>query len=62
MIQRIRDWLHEHKLRRLSHLCAEAMASGQRDQAIYFWQAQCKAIKERSAQQIARMERRMGIK
>jgi hypothetical protein len=61
MIQRIRDALHERKIRKLGHAFTEAMSSGRRQEAAYLWAAQCKAINSRSSQQVERMERRMGI-
>jgi hypothetical protein len=59
---RIQDWLHEREIRKLGHHCAEAMAAGRREEALHFLQAQVKAIKARSRHQVARMERRMGIR
>lgn len=59
---RIRDWLHEREIRKLGHHCAEAMAAGRREEARLLWLAQCKAINERSPSQVARMERRMGLR
>jgi len=59
---RIQDWLHEREIRKLGHYCAEAMAVGRREEATLLWAAQVKAIKERSPSQVARMERRMGIR
>lgn len=59
---RIQDWLLEREIRKLGHYCAEAMAAGRREEALHFWQAQVKAIRERSPEQVARMERAKGLR
>ncbi|GGA00288.1 hypothetical protein [Dyella caseinilytica] len=57
MIQRLRDWLHERTIRRIGNEMLAAMGRDDNLTAGYLCQAHIKAIKARSPQQIARMER-----
>lgn len=57
--QRLRDWLHEREIARLSTACKEAYAAGDKAKASHFFQQMGRAISERSPDQVERMERRM---
>ena len=62
MIQRLRDWLHEREIARLSKACKEAYAAGDKAKASHFFQQMGRAINERSPEQVARMERAQGMR
>jgi hypothetical protein len=61
MIQRVRDWLYEREIDRLGKACAEAYEAGDKAKATHFFRGMQRAISERSPDQVARMERRMGL-
>lgn len=54
MLARLRDYLHECRIRRLCRALV-------RDPSIVTWQAFREAVQQRSAAQIARMEREKGL-
>lgn len=62
MIQRLRDWLHEREIARLSTACKEAYTAGDKAKASHFFQQMGRAISERSPEQVWRMEERMGLR
>ena len=62
MIQRLRDWLHEREIARLSKACKEAYAAGDKAKASHFFQQMGRAISERSPEQIERLERAQGMR
>lgn len=55
--QRIRDWRHERHIKRLTQLCIQALALGERELARRINDDRTVAIRARSPGQIARMER-----
>jgi hypothetical protein len=57
----IRDMQHERRIRRLSRACAGAQAAGDHDAAMIHWEQLREANAERSPEQVARMESRMGL-
>lgn len=62
MIQRLRDWLHEREIARLSTACKEAYMAGDKAKASHFFQQMVRAISERSPEQIERLERAQGMR
>lgn len=60
--QRIRDYLREREIRRLSVCQLEARRAGDKAKERAFDQARVQAIRERSDAQIERMEVRMGLR
>ena len=62
MIQRIADALRERRIRRLCDVCKAHMAEGRTDDGRLAWALMVHEIKNRSPQQIARMERAMGLR
>lgn len=62
LVQRIRDWQHERRIRRLSRRCYEAYSSGDKAMAYLFDELRMTAICKRSPAQIRRMERRLGMR
>lgn len=59
---RISDWLRERRIRRLCDVCRAHMAAGRSDEGRLAWALMANEIKNRSPQQIARMERAMGLR
>ena len=59
---RIRDWRHERYIRRLKRGVLVASRKSDRVLARIYWQAMVSAINARSPAQVARMERRMGLR
>lgn len=62
MIQRIKDWLHEREIARLTEVCREAYAAGDKAKARHFFHAMGRAIAARSPGAIVRMEERKGLR
>lgn len=60
--QRVRDWLREREIRRLSAGELEAIHAGDVAKADHFRAARYQAIRERSPGQIVRMERSRGLR
>ena len=60
--QRVRDWLREREIRRLSARCKEAIARGDRVSGRAWWSLMAKAISERSLAQVERMNRARGLR
>lgn len=60
--QRIRDYLREREIRRLSACQLEAREAGDKAKERAFDQARMTAIRERSAGQVQRMEVHMGLR
>lgn len=60
--QRLRDWLHEREIARLSMACKEAYAGADKAKASHFFQQMRRAISERSPAQVERMERAQGLR
>lgn len=56
-MQRIADWRRERRIRRLCEVCKAHMAAGRSDEGRLAWALVVHEIKNRSPQQIARMER-----
>lgn len=56
-MQRIADWRRERRIRRLCDVCKAHMAAGRSDEGRLAWALMVHEIKNRSPQQIARMER-----
>lgn len=61
MIQRIRDWRNERRIKRLSRLTVAHMRLGDRARVRLYWGLMCDAISDRSQAQVLRMERKAGI-
>ncbi|MDE1918972.1 MAG: hypothetical protein KGO96_14010 [Elusimicrobia bacterium] len=61
MIQRIKDWRLERRIKRLSRKSIAYMQSGDRAMCKVYWGLMVDAINRRSPAQVRRMERRMGI-
>lgn len=61
LVQRFRDWRHERRIKRHVDACKSCMAAGDSAKARIHWDAFLAAQAQRSADQIRRMERRMGI-
>lgn len=61
--QSFRDWRHERYIHRLKDRLISATRHQPRDQVRVrlYWDLMVSAINARSAAQIARMERRMGV-
>lgn len=62
LAQRLRDWLHEREIARLSKACKEAYVAGDKAKASHFFQQMGRAISERSPEQIERLERAQGMR
>ena len=62
MIRRIADWLRERRITGLRDQVHEHMAAGRSDEGRLAWALMAHEIKNRSPQQIARMERAMGLR
>ena len=60
--QRIADWCREREIRRLSRKVLESYRAGDIATARLFDSVRCNAIRDRSAAQIERMERRKGLR
>ena len=58
---RAADWLRERRIRRLCEVCKAHMAAGRSDEGRLAWALMVHEIKHRSPQQVARMERAMGL-
>lgn len=56
-MQRIADWLRECRIARLCAVCKAHMAAGRSDEGRLAWALMVHEIKNRSPQQVARMER-----
>ncbi len=61
MIQRIKDWRLERRIKRLSRMSIAYMQAGDRAMFKVYWGLMVDAINRRSPAQVRRMERRMGI-
>lgn len=61
LLQRFRDWRHERYIAHLGVRCKLAYALGDRIKARVYWWLLTGAIQRRSAAQVVRMERRMGL-
>lgn len=61
LIHRIEDWQRERRIHRLTARCARLLECGQKDSAMEVFGALCAECAARSPQQVARMERRMGV-
>lgn len=61
MIQRITDWRRERRIRRLRDVCKAHMAAGRSDEGRLAYALMVNQIKQRSPQQVAHMERAMGL-
>lgn len=61
MIQRIKDWRLERRIKRLSRKSIAHMQAGDRAMCRMYWLLMIDAINKRSPAQVRRMERRMGI-
>ena len=59
--QRIHDWLHERRIKRLSRKSIAHMQAHDRDMCRVYWLLMVDAINQRSPQQVARMERKAGL-
>lgn len=59
---RLADWFREREIRRLSRKVLESYRAGDIATARLFDSARCDAIRDRSEAQIARMERRQGLR
>jgi hypothetical protein len=62
IFSRLKDALHERTIRRIGNELAAAMQREDNLTAGYLCQAHIKAIRERSAAQVARMERSKGLR
>lgn len=60
--QRLQDVMREVRIRSLSASVSAEMAAGRKDMAREAWAEMVKEINARSPQQIARLERRQGIR
>ena len=56
------DWRHERRIKRLSRKSIGHLNAGNRAMAMMYWRLMVDAINQRSPAQVARMERRMGIR
>ena len=61
MIQRLHDYLHEIKIRRLGRLYKKAMRAHDGDLAVHYWLEHGRAINSRSWAQVRRMQRRARL-
>jgi hypothetical protein len=61
LLQRVRDWRRERYIRRLRVGLGTAMCKRDRILARLYWGLMIDAVNNRSAAQVARMERRMGL-
>lgn len=59
--QRLRDWRLERLIKLHSDACMACMELGDTAEARHHWHAFTAAVRRRSPQQIARMERRAGL-
>lgn len=62
MFQFIKDARREREISNLARLCREAFEAGDKTTAAWHFHAMRRAINERSPAQVARMERRMGVR
>ena len=60
--QRIADWQRERCIRDLSRIVADLIDRGMRTQARIYDEMRMDEIRARSPQQVARMERRKGLR
>lgn len=60
IIQRITDWRHECRIQRLSRELARSYQTC-RDDREALWHRYAEAINARSPEQVARMEKKMGL-
>lgn len=61
MKQRILDWLLERRIRRFGRLALRAFKAGDHEAARAHWACITDDINARSPEQVARMERRLGL-
>jgi hypothetical protein len=61
ILQRIRDWRHERRIKRLGASCQKAIDAGDRIRTRMYWRLMVDAVKARSAGQVARMNARLGV-
>lgn len=61
MIQRIKDWRLERRIKRLSRKSIGHLNAGNRAMSTLYWRLMVEAIRSRLPAQVRRMERRMGI-
>lgn len=61
ILQRYKDWQNERRITRLSRQVVRLMLTGKKTAARLADCMRMSAIRSRSPQQIARMERRMGL-
>lgn len=59
---RLRDWLREREVRRLSSACEEAYQARDKAKFSHFFQQLRVAASARSPEQVARMERAKGLR
>ena len=62
LIQHIEDWRRERRIDRLRQQCEALCRTGQRREAAAAFAALTAECKARSRQQVARMERRIGMR
>lgn len=60
--QRIHDWLHEREIDRLAKGCREAYEAADKAKASQFFRQMSIAISQRSPEQVAKMEKWMGVR
>ena len=58
---RLNDWRHERYINRLASRCRASLALGDRTQSRLYWDLMTRAIRMRSPNQVARMNRRIGV-
>ena len=58
---RVGDWWRERRIARLGKQCKAHMAAGRSDEGRLAYALMVNQIKQRSPQQVARMERAMGL-
>lgn len=61
ILQRFTDWRRERRIARLRDRCLHLCRDGQHDLALSVWEDLRDECLARSPQQVARMERRMGL-
>ncbi|EIL88563.1 hypothetical protein UU9_12468 [Rhodanobacter fulvus Jip2] len=60
--QRVRDWRHERRIHRMSNEVVRLILAGERTSARVVDVERMQLIRSRSPAQVARMERRMGLR
>ena len=61
IFQRYRDWRHERHIHALGESCRISCEMGDKREARALWRDMVRAIEKRSPQQIARMNKRIGV-